>query len=69
MLIYFGSQGQKIDLNRFNIKRETFDRYVKFIQLRNSMRSGNRPIVLRRLISEFGSSYFFYSTFGRVGVL
>ena len=69
MLIYFGSQGRKIDLSKFNIRRETFDRYVKFIQLRNSMRPDNRQIVLKRLISEFGSSYFFYSSFGRVGVL
>ena len=69
LLIYFGSQGRKIDLSKSNIKRETFDRYVRFIQLRNSMRPTNRQDVLRRLISEFGSSYFFYSTFGRVGVL
>ena len=69
MLIYFGSQGRKIDLNRFNIKRDTIDRYMTFVQLRNSMRPDNRHIVLERLISEFGSSYFFYTTFGRVGVL
>jgi len=69
MLIYFGSQGRKIDLNKSNIRRETFDRYVKFVQLRNSMRPDNRQIVLKRLISEFGSSYFFYLTFGRVGIL
>ena len=69
LLIYFGSQGRKIDLTKFNIKRETIDRYLKFVQLRNSMRPDNRQIVLTRLISEFGGSYFFYSTFGRVGVL
>jgi hypothetical protein len=69
MLIYFGSQGRKIDLNKFNIKRETIDRYMEFVKLRNSMRPNNRQIVLKRLISEFGSSYFFYSTFGRVGLL
>jgi hypothetical protein len=68
MLIYFGSQGREIDLSKFDIKRETFDRYETFVRLRNSMRSGNRHIVLQRLISEFGSSYFFYATFGRVGV-
>ena len=69
VLIYFGSQGKKIDLTRFNIRRETIDRYLKFVQLRNSMRPGNHQTVLRRLITEFGSSYFFYSVFGRVGVL
>jgi hypothetical protein len=33
------------------------------------MRPVNRQTVLKRLITEFGSSYFFYSAFGRVGVL
>ena len=69
ILIYFGSQGKKIDLNKFNIKRETFERYAKFVQLRNAMQPNNQQAVLRRLISEFGSSYFFYFTFGRVGLL
>ena len=69
MIIYFGSQGQKINLNKFNIRRETIDRYMKFVQLRNSMRPNNRQAVLNRLISEFGDSYFFYSTFGRVGLM
>jgi hypothetical protein len=69
LLIYFGSQGRKIDLSKSNIRRETFNRYIRFIQLRNSMRPDNRQVVLRSLISEYGSSYFFYSTFGRVGVL
>ncbi len=69
ILIYFGSQRQKIDLNKFNIKRETFERYTKFVQLRNAMQPHNRQVVLGRLIAEFGSSYFFYFTFGRVGLL
>jgi hypothetical protein len=69
ILIYFGSQGQKIDLNKFNIKRNTFERYARFVQLRNAMQPNNQQAVLGRLISEFGSSYFFYFTFGRVGLL
>ncbi len=69
MIIYFGTKGQRIDLNKFNIRRETIDRYMKFVQLRNSMRPDNRQTVLNRLISEFGSSYFFYCTFGRVGLV
>ena len=69
MLIYFGTKGQKIDLNKFNMRRQTIDRYIKFVQLRNSMRPNNRQAVLNRLISEFGCSYFFYSSFGRVGLL
>jgi hypothetical protein len=69
IFIYFGSQGKKIDLNKFNIKRDTFERYAKFVQLRNAMQPNNRQAVLGRLIAEFGSSYFFYFTFGRVGLL
>jgi hypothetical protein len=69
ILIYFGSQGKKVDLSKFNIKRNTFERYAKFVQLRNAMRPHNRQAVLGRLIGEFGSSYFFYFTFGRVGLL
>lgn len=68
ILIYFGSQGQKVDLNKFNIKRDTFERYAKFVQLRNAMQPHNHQAVLNRLIVEFGSSYFFYFTFGRVGL-
>ncbi len=69
MVIYFGSQGMKFDLNTFNIKRRTIQRYVKFVQLRSSMRPDNHQTTLKRLISEFGRSYFFYFAFGRVGVL
>ena len=68
-LVYLGSKGQRVDLNKFNIKRKTIDRYVEFVKLRNSLRPENRQIVLNRLISKFGSSYFFYSTFGRVGLM
>jgi len=68
MLIYFGAKGQKIDLSKFNIRRQTIDRYTKFVQLITGMRPENRQAVLNHLISEFGSSYFFYSTFGRVGL-
>jgi len=68
ILIYFGSQRQKVDLKKFNIKHETFERYMRFVQLRNAMQPRNRQAVLRRLVVEFGSSYFFYFTFGRVGL-
>ncbi|MHC4119778.1 MAG: DUF6057 family protein [Planctomycetota bacterium] len=69
MLIHFGTQRQQIDLNKYNIRRKTIDRYMKFVQLRNSMRGANRQTVLNRLISEYGRSYLFYSSFGRVGLL
>ncbi len=69
ILIYYGSQGQKVDLNKFNIKRETVQRYIRFVQLRNVMQPDNRQGVLKQLIIEFGNSYFFYFTFGRIGLM
>ena len=67
-LIYFGSHGQKIDLDKFKIRPQTIERYMKFIQLRDTRQPHNRQAALKRLIVEFGSSYFFYFTFGCVGL-
>lgn len=69
VLIYIGSHGQKIDSKKFNISSQTIQRYNKFVQLRNSVQPFNRQDVMRRLILEFGSSYFFFYTFGCVGVV
>jgi hypothetical protein len=60
MLIYYGSRGQKLDLNKLNIKRGTIERYKQFVQLCNSMQTQNQQVILQRLIGEFGTSYFFY---------
>ena len=63
MLIYYGSRGQQLDLNKLNIKRETIERYKRFVRLYNSMQAQDRQVVLRQLIREFGTSYFFYYKF------
>jgi hypothetical protein len=60
MLIYYGSRGRKLNLNELNIKRQTIERYKRFVQLCNSMKTQNQQVVLQRLIAEFGTSYFFY---------
>jgi hypothetical protein len=60
MLIWYGLRGQKLDLNKLNIKRETIKRYRRFVQLCNSMKTQNRQAVLQRIMGEFGTSYFFY---------
>jgi len=60
MLIYYGSRGRKLNLNKLNIKRETIERYKRFVQLCNSMQAQNPQVVLQRLIGEFGTSYLFY---------
>lgn len=68
ILIYFGFQGQLVNLNKFEIRPETIQRYMKFIQLRKAMQTVNRQAVFNRLIQEFGSTYFFYFSFGQVGL-
>ncbi len=68
LLIYLDSPGQKIDLSRLKLRRQTVERYRKFTQIRDSVQPQNRQAVLKRLIVEFGNSYFFYFTFGCVGV-
>ncbi len=60
MLIYYGLRGRKLNLNELNVKRETIERYKRFVQLCNSMPAQNQQVVLQRLIGEFGTSYFFY---------
>lgn len=68
ILIYLNSPGQKIDLSKLKVRRQTVERYQKFAQIRNSVQPQNRQAVLKRLILEFGNSYFFYFAFGCVGV-
>ena len=60
MLIYYGSRGRKLNLNELNVKRETIERYKRFVQLCNSMQAQDRQVILQRLIGEFGTSYLFY---------
>jgi hypothetical protein len=69
ILIHFGSQGRKIDLDVFNISTETFRRYEAFVRLGNAVDSQDRQAVFNRMIREFGTSYFFYYTFRKVGLV
>lgn len=69
ILIYIGSRRQKVDLKELSIRPQTIERYKRFVQLRSTMQSHNRKVVLNRLIREFGSSYFFYFAFGCVGAV
>jgi hypothetical protein len=69
ILIYYGTRGQPVDLAKFNISQETLQRYETFVQIRNAMPPQNGQAVLNRLIRDFGASYFFYYSFGRVGLV
>jgi hypothetical protein len=68
VLIHLGSRGQKFDSEKFRISPHTIQRYNKFVKLRSTMQPYNQQVVLKQLIVEFGSSYFFYYTFGCVGL-
>ena len=62
-LMYHASRSQRLSLSKLNIKRETFERYKRFVELCNSMQGRNRQVVLQQLTREFGTSYFFYYRF------
>lgn len=68
ILIHLSSQGRQVDLAKYPISVETLQRYESFAQLTNLMQGQDRQAVLNRLIRDFGTSYFFYYTFGRVGL-
>lgn len=67
ILVHCEAQLQKVNLAGFTISQETLKRYESFVQIAGGMQSQNRQIAFNRLIREFGASYFFYCSFGRVG--
>ena len=69
IIIHFSLHGQKINLTKYNIRPQTIQRYMNFIQLKQNLQTQTRQEVLNRLILEFGSSYFFFYIFGCVGVV
>jgi len=69
MLISHTMRRQPIDPAALGISPATYQRYRAFLQISQSMQAANQQAVLSRLVREFGSSYFFYYGFGRVGVV
>jgi hypothetical protein len=68
ILIHYGSTGRQVDLAKLDISRDTLQRYEAFVRLAGAVETQDRQAVLNRLIRDFGTSYFFYFTFGRVGL-
>jgi len=68
VLIHLSRQGYGGDLRAFGIRRETVERYAKFVRLKKALQVQNRRELLGQLIVEFGTSYFFFFTFGCVGM-
>ncbi len=68
ILIHYGSTGKQVDLAKLDISRDTLQRYEAFVRLAGAMETQDRQAVLNRLIRDFGATYFFYFTFGRVGL-
>ncbi len=69
ILIYYGSQGQAIDLAKFNISPQTLHRYETFVRAGSAIQSQGQQALFNDLIRNFGTSYFFYYSFGRVGLM
>jgi hypothetical protein len=63
ILIGYGARGERLDLTKLPVKRQTIERYRQFVQLSDSMQPANRQAVLQQLLREFGTSYFFYYRF------
>ncbi|UCD51471.1 MAG: hypothetical protein JSW27_02340 [Phycisphaerales bacterium] len=68
LLIWRTMRHEPIDPAALGISLATYKRYQSFLQISRSLQSGNQQATLNRLVREFGSSYFFYYGFGRVGV-
>jgi len=68
LLISHTMRRQPIDPAALGISSETYQRHQSFLQISRSLQTANRQAALNRLVREFGSSYFFYFGFGRVGV-
>ena len=71
MLIHYGSQGRQVelDLAKLNISPETLQRYEAFVRAAGALESPNRLAVRDYLIRNFGTSYFFYYSYGQVGLI
>ena len=60
---------QTAPLAGFALSPETIERYETFVRISNAMQSQNRQAAFHQLIRDFGTSYFFYYSFGRVGLI
>ncbi len=69
ILISHTMRRQPIDPAALGISPATYERYKSFLQISRSRQAAKQPGALNRLVREFGSSYFFYYGFGRVGVV
>jgi hypothetical protein len=63
MLICYAAQRRPLDPDNPVVSRRTIERYERFVQLNNSLRTYNPEPVVQQLTREFGTSYFFYYRF------
>ena len=69
LLIWRTMNRQPIDPAALGISPETFKRYQAFLEASRAMKTGDPQAGMARLVRDFGTSYFFYYGFGRVGIL
>jgi hypothetical protein len=69
LLIWRTMKHQPIDPVALGGSPETFKRYQAFLEAGRALQTGDRQAGMARLVRDFGTSYFFYYGFGRVGFL
>lgn len=63
------TSGQPTRLHGYPISPQTHQRYETFVQVLSLLQTPGRQAAFQRLIREFGTSDFFYYSFGRVGAV
>lgn len=69
LLIWRTMNRQPIDPAALGISPETYARYQAFLEASRAMKTGDPQAGMARLVRDFGTSYFFYYGFGRVGIM
>jgi len=69
ILIHQETAGSSANLGGYSVSRATRQRYEAFVQVLSAMQTQNRQAAFAHLVREFGTSYFFYYSFGRVGLV
>jgi len=68
LLIWRTMRREPIDPAALGISAATYQRYQSFLEVSRMLKTSRGSQAMNRLVREFGTTYFFYYGFGRVGV-
>jgi hypothetical protein len=68
ILIYEVLSGTKVDLKDRQISPQTYDLARRFSDISTRVDAGDRLMLVRLTLRDFGDSYFFYFNFGDLGI-